>query len=175
MRDSSSLSAMIPSISALRASSMSGSCPASGSRCGAGTRRVVVDLLAEQADNAARGAVVAGDGQVQRQHAVAEHACALGHQRGELRAVVVQLGDHDGAWHVDRRALVPQHSSGPVDALDGGQDEQCRVRAAQPGAQVTTKSAYPGASRMLTLMSSQWSGTTETLMRAFCCRISASS
>ena len=114
-----------------------GQLPGVGVALAAAARRVVVDLLAEQADHAGRGGVGAGHGQVQRQHAGTEDALAFVDERGELRAVVVQLGDHDGPRHVDRGALVPQHPRGAVDAFDGGQDEQGRVGGAQTGPQVT--------------------------------------
>src|SRR5690242_21539291 len=50
--------------------------------------------------------------------------------------LLVELGDDDRARHADRRALLPEHLGGAVDAVDRRHDEQRRVGRPQPGAQV---------------------------------------
>ena len=135
---------MIPSMRALRVDSISGRCSGSGSRTVLVPPGVVEDALREQADQPGRGAVVGGQRQVHRQHALAEDALADRHRLVEVGALVVELGDDDGARHADGRALLPQQPGRAVHAVDGGDHEQGRVRRAQAGPQVADEVRVPG-------------------------------
>ena len=136
---------MIPSISASRASSISGRCSGSGLALDAAAAGVVEDLLRQQPDQPGR--------RCRRRRASAGTAAARRRRtpagrrrpsRRSRRAVLVELGDDDGARHADGGALLPEHLGRAVDAVDGGHDEQRGVGGAQPGAQVADEVGVAG-------------------------------
>jgi len=102
----------------------------------AAAARVVVEPLRQQADQAADGAGVADDRQVQRRDGVTERVPAGGERLVEVTPLVVDLGDHDGAGRAGGGAFVPQHPGQAVDAVGGGDREQGRVGGPQAGPQL---------------------------------------
>ena len=128
---------MIPSISALRAVSISGRCSGSGLALDAARRRSSRTTVCDSRPmTPGRAAVVGGHRQVERQHAVAEDPLADRDRLVEVGPVLVELGDHDRARHADGRALLPQHLGRAVDAVDRADHEERGVGGAQAGPQV---------------------------------------
>jgi hypothetical protein len=111
---------------------------------GPAAARVVVELLGQQPDEATHAALAVGDRQVQRSHRIAERVPAGGQRLVKIAALVVDLGNHDGARRADSRALVPEHLGQPVDAVGRGDREQRRVGGAQPGPQVASEVGIAG-------------------------------
>ncbi len=109
----------------------------------AGAGGVVDDLLREQADETADRRVVGVHGQVERHDALAEHALADREHVLEVGALLVELGDDDGARHPHRGALLPQQLGRGVDAVHGRHDEQRGVRGAEPGAEIAHEVGVP--------------------------------
>ena len=103
---------------------------------GAGTGGVVVEPLGQQADQALDAALIVGHRQVQRRDRVAERVPAGGERLVEVAALMVDLGDHDGARGADRGALLPEHPGQAVDAVGGRDGEQGSVGRPQAGPQV---------------------------------------
>ena len=117
----------------------------------AGAAAVVVDLLRQQADQTSGGSVVGGQREIEGQYAVPEDALAHGHGLVEVGALLVDLGDDHCARHADRRALLPQQTRAAVDTVHRGDDEQCGVRGAEPGAEVTDEVGVPGGVQQVDL------------------------
>ena len=95
---------------------------------------ILVVRLRQQPDQpGARGV----RGQVKREHLVAE--CVLrSHQRAVVvRPCVVEFRDHHRPGHADLLAFQPQRLGEFVDAFVGRDHEQCAVRRAQSGPQLT--------------------------------------
>src|SRR3954447_6250869 len=57
---------------------------------------------------------------------------------------MVELGDHDGTWHPDLVALLPERLGRLVDALARRDDEQRTVGGAEPGPELTDEIGVPG-------------------------------
>ena len=75
------------------------------------------------------------DRQVERQDRVAEGPLAFPERRVEVRTGVVQPADHHRPRNPDALAFSPQCRGGSIDIVNSRDDEQRRVRRAQPGAQ----------------------------------------
>jgi hypothetical protein len=96
--------------------------------------RVVEDPLRDQPDQADdRGAVVAVQREVEREHVVAEDALADGQRLVEVGALVVESGHRHRPGHADGRALLPERRGGRVHPVDRRDDEKRRISGAQPG------------------------------------------
>ena len=97
---------------------------------------VVEHTLGEQADQSDDGLVVSVQGEVRRQHVVAEDALTDGNGFLEVSPRLVELCHDDRAGETDAGALLPQGHRGGVDPIDGGHDEQGGVGGPQPGPQL---------------------------------------
>ncbi len=113
--------------------------------------RVVGDRPRQEADQPRGRAVVGGHRQVEGQHALAEDALADRDRLVEVRAVLVELGDDDGAGHPHGGALLPEHLGGAVDTVDGGHHEERGVGGPQPGPQVTDEVGVAGGVQQVDL------------------------
>jgi hypothetical protein len=114
-----------------------------------GTGRVVEDLLRQQPDQPSDSLVLAVlvtavQRQVDRHHALAEHALADGHGLVEVGAWLVQLGHHHGARQADGRALLPHERGGAVQPVGGGDHEQGRVGRPQARPELAHVVRVPG-------------------------------
>ena len=121
MRVSSSLSAMIPSMSA-----------------------DALGLVLGIRSVCSRSVSAAVLRHVERKDAGAERVLARRERRGEVGAGLVELGDDDRPRHVDGGALVPQHPGGAVDRVDRADDEQRCVGGPKAGAQFADEVGVAG-------------------------------
>ena len=83
-------------------------------------------------------------GDVERHHLVAEGLLGLGEHPVVVGPGLVQLGDHHGPRHAHVGALAPQRAGAGVDAVVGGDHEQCAVGGPQAGPYVADEVGVAG-------------------------------